>query len=372
LAVNWVLKGVGDFCLGLLSERWGRVPVFMIGSVLYSTTALACSTAPSVGWLILLRAIQGFGEANSDISTAVMRDVLEDMSDRVRMNSVRWCVRSIALPAALLLGGILGAVIGWRNVFIVMSAWGFLNHAGAAFILPETRPPPEVEEVASEASVGTVVCQVCTVLTSPVTCACIWMFVFLFAGIYAVLSTAPLAMEDFFGIDIVITSLLMSTIPLVGLLLPSVFLAALSRNVPPLDVMKVGMSVQLLAVCFASLFGLMVGSPVMSPMVSAFTTLLVVWLMVSALGLSVAPLEAIFLEPLGHIAGLASGLVAMMQTFLACAICLAVVVATMIWETRGMLWSLGAVMGCCQLVFWFVLARAYEPPKTTPDARIET
>ena len=46
---------------GSIADRIGRKRVFAIGLGLFSVGSLLCSTAPSPGWLIAFRALQGVG-----------------------------------------------------------------------------------------------------------------------------------------------------------------------------------------------------------------------------------------------------------------------------------------------------------------------
>ena len=46
---------------GSLSDRWGRRRVFLIGLGWFTLASVLCAAAPSIGWLIAARAVQGVG-----------------------------------------------------------------------------------------------------------------------------------------------------------------------------------------------------------------------------------------------------------------------------------------------------------------------
>ena len=46
---------------GSLSDRWGRRRVFLAGLGWFTLASVLCAAAPSIGWLIAARAVQGIG-----------------------------------------------------------------------------------------------------------------------------------------------------------------------------------------------------------------------------------------------------------------------------------------------------------------------
>lgn len=48
---------------GSLGDRFGRKRVFIVGLVIFAAASVGCGAAPSAGWLIAARAIQGAGAA---------------------------------------------------------------------------------------------------------------------------------------------------------------------------------------------------------------------------------------------------------------------------------------------------------------------
>ena len=65
--IEWVINAyllvfaVSLITMGRLGDMFGRRLLFVSGLTLFSLASLACGLAPSVGWLIAFRAIQGLG-----------------------------------------------------------------------------------------------------------------------------------------------------------------------------------------------------------------------------------------------------------------------------------------------------------------------
>ena len=69
LAVAWALIAyqLAGICLsvvfGRLGDVHGRYPIYAAGFVVMTVSSLLCGLAPSVGWLIAFRLVQGIGSA---------------------------------------------------------------------------------------------------------------------------------------------------------------------------------------------------------------------------------------------------------------------------------------------------------------------
>jgi len=365
LIANWVMKSVGNIVFGLLSERWGRLPIFFLGSALFSVCALGCSSAPSVAWLIALRSFQGFGEACGDLSVAVIRDVCADRSERIRMNSIRWSLRFLVPTSACSLGGPLAAFLGWRNFMVILAAWGCCNNIATAWLLQETRHPSTVSHsspgsFSGGSSIGAGLLGMLRLLCSPLPGSCMLMGVLLFSLIYSTLGSVANIFEVFFQLNAGVVAMLMTSIPLASLFFPVVLIGQLGKDKPPLQTLQFGMFVQLAALCLALVFGYY--SPVIVDLPCHAACLLVAWLMMTAVGVMVVPLEILFLDFFGHMAGLAIGLQAMLNTVLGSLVAVFMVQFVEDFHTSGLFWSSALLMAVCQVVFWGVLLRWHVDP----------
>ncbi|KQY64754.1 MFS transporter [Nocardioides sp. Root151] len=126
---------------GPLSDAVGRRPV-IIGSVsVYVVASVGCALAPSLGWLLVGRAVQGLSAGGSTIvSRTVIRDVFEGPQAQRLMSRVAM-IFGLAPAIAPIVGGALLQLGPWHLVFWFMGVLGLVLIAATLFVLPETHPP---------------------------------------------------------------------------------------------------------------------------------------------------------------------------------------------------------------------------------------
>ncbi|MFJ6612359.1 MFS transporter [Streptomyces sp. NPDC091289] len=104
---------------GRLGDRYGHTRLLLIGSLGFGAASAGIAVAPSVGWVIGLRAVQGvFGALLQPATLALLRQVYPP--DRLGLPiALRTSAIGVAAAAGPLLGGFLVAQLGWRSVFVV-------------------------------------------------------------------------------------------------------------------------------------------------------------------------------------------------------------------------------------------------------------
>jgi EmrB/QacA subfamily drug resistance transporter len=123
--VQWVVNGymltLASLMLlgGTAGDRYGRRLVFLIGLVAFAAASLACGIAPSAGWLISGRFIQGAAAAL--LTPTSLAIVGAAYSDEERGPAIGTWAAAGALTVALgpPLGGWLVDTIGWRAIFFI-------------------------------------------------------------------------------------------------------------------------------------------------------------------------------------------------------------------------------------------------------------
>jgi EmrB/QacA subfamily drug resistance transporter len=119
--VNAYLLTLGSLILigGSLGDLYGERRVFAIGVSGFGAASLACALAPSIGWLVGARAVQGVASALlTPASLAVIVNTFDE-SDRGRAIGTWTAWGTIAGVLGPLLGGELLAVASWRVIFLI-------------------------------------------------------------------------------------------------------------------------------------------------------------------------------------------------------------------------------------------------------------
>lgn len=104
---------------GRLGDRFGPRPVFVAGLVVFTLASAACGLAPSIGWLIAARAVQGVGGAMMTPQTMAMITRVFPPRTRGAALGVWGSVAGVATITGPLLGGLLVETAGWEWIFYV-------------------------------------------------------------------------------------------------------------------------------------------------------------------------------------------------------------------------------------------------------------
>ncbi|MFC5065894.1 MFS transporter [Actinomycetospora atypica] len=127
---------------GATGDRVGRRRTFQVGLAVFGAGSLLCSLAPSVGWLIAARAVQGLGGTMlNPVAMSIITNVFTDPRERARAIGVWGSVVGIALGLGPVLGGVLTEAVGWRAIFWVNVPVVLVAIALTARYVPESRAP---------------------------------------------------------------------------------------------------------------------------------------------------------------------------------------------------------------------------------------
>ena len=304
IIVAFVLgMGGGTLFAGPLSDRLGRKPVMLAGAALYCAGAATAALAPTLEGVLAARVLQGVGAAGPRVvSQAMIRDLYQGRG-MARVSSFVMTTFTLVPALAPLMGAGIIAVAGWRGVFWAFVVFSLISGAWLALRQPETLAPAHRRPLRLRpllAAAREVVSRRQTLLA---VAAQTMIFAILFStivssqGIYAEAFGRAESFPYWFGAVAVISG---------GAALTN---AVLVERLGMLYLLRRALAAHLglslvLALAFAPL-----------PRDAAFA-LFLLWSVGSfgLAGLCIGNLNAIAMQPLGHVAGVASSLIAACAT----------------------------------------------------------
>ncbi|MEV8633080.1 DHA2 family efflux MFS transporter permease subunit [Streptosporangium sp. NPDC051023] len=127
---------------GVFADRFGRKQLYLAGVTVFTIASALCAVAPSIGWLITGRVVQGIGAAAlSPASLALLAAAYPVPQERVKAIGLWAGFSGIGLAAGPLVGGILVDAFGWPAIFLVNVPIGAVLLLAGLYILGESRNP---------------------------------------------------------------------------------------------------------------------------------------------------------------------------------------------------------------------------------------
>ena len=296
--------GLGTFFAGPFSDAWGRRRVVLGGSILFAAACGAALFVQSLEALLITRVLAGLGAAAPRVCVmAIIRDRFEGRQ-MARVTSFVMIVFTLVPAIAPVIGLGLLAISGWRSIFAafvvfiaIYATWFWLRQ-------PETLTPQRRRPLRW----SLLIAALRETLTNPVTRQAILVQACAFGMLFGTLSSIqPIFEKTFDAAD----SFVWWWVPIALLAgLASVLNARIVVRLGMLKIVVWTMAAELILSLAA--VGLWFATP------GLFFWVFLIWQLsvFSMAGLCIGNLNAIALQPLGHIAGMAASVVTSLATVL--------------------------------------------------------
>lgn len=140
VAILFLGLALGQIAYGPISDSTGRKPAIYSGLVIFIIGSLICAFAPGLEAMLAGRFLQGVGAAGPRIVTvAMVRDRYEGRP-MARIMSAIMAVFIIVPAIAPMLGQAVALLAGWRAIFLALLAQAVLVLIWFAWRTPETLP----------------------------------------------------------------------------------------------------------------------------------------------------------------------------------------------------------------------------------------
>jgi DHA1 family bicyclomycin/chloramphenicol resistance-like MFS transporter len=290
---------LGQLVVGPMSDRWGRRRPLLAGLAVYVVATALCALAPTVELLVAFRLAQGLaGAAGIVIARAVVRDLYDGVA-MARFFSTLMLISGTAPIVAPLVGGQVLRVTDWRGVFVVLTVLGALLAGLVWARLPETLPAAGRHE----GGVGEALRSMRGLLADRSFSGYLLAGGFAFAALFAYISASPFVIQEIHGASPQTFSLLFG-LNSVGLVVVGQINGKVLVGRVRLDrVLAVGLTVVVGAATALLLMSLGVfGEVGLAPVAAALFVLM------SAMGITLPNTQALALMRVKHAAGSASAL----------------------------------------------------------------
>lgn len=295
----------GQLIYGPLSDRFGRKPLIQVGLVLFMLGSLLSILANSFSLMLIGRMVQGFGIAGPRIvSVAMVRDRYSGDA-MARVTSLIMTIFILVPLVAPALGQGLMLLGHWRLIFIALLAVALAASAWLHFLQPETlakdRRLPLSFKVIYGAAIETI--------SHPVALGYTVAAGLIFGAFLGYLNSAAQILQIQYGLGLLF--------PLYFSGLAFAFGAATLLNARL--VMRLGMK----SLARTAIIGLTVTSVLYLGVTLAlgghpplWSLMIYLVLTFFAIGMLFGNFNALAMEPLGHIAGVAAGMIGTLTTFM--------------------------------------------------------
>lgn len=137
LSAFFLFYAIGILFWGPLSDKYGRKPILLVGSIMYAASSIACALSVNIYFLILARILQGIGAGGiTSVSMAVVKD---SYSGKKRESILAICqsISGLAPMVAPIVGALILRFSDWRGSFWTLALISLVN-LGFSVLFQET------------------------------------------------------------------------------------------------------------------------------------------------------------------------------------------------------------------------------------------
>ena len=139
LTVFIIAAGIGQLVFGFLSDRYGRRPILLTGSLLFVASSITSVFSPNILFLLIMRVVQGLGAAACMSMARVIINDSFNKTEAAEKLSLITAIMVIFPLISLILGGFIAQTIGWVGTMYVFFIFGLIILTGSVYNISETK-----------------------------------------------------------------------------------------------------------------------------------------------------------------------------------------------------------------------------------------
>ncbi|WP_234423634.1 multidrug effflux MFS transporter [Tateyamaria sp. Alg231-49] len=300
--------GAGTFFTGPLSDAYGRKPVVYAGLAVYALGAVLSWMAPTLELMLAARVLQGLGAAGPRVvSAAIIRDLYSGRA-MASIMSLTMVVFLLVPGVAPLIGAVISDAFGWRSIFAAFLVFSIVLFVWFSTRIGETLPA----EARRPLRVPLMLDAVRQMFANPTVRLSIYVQTLMLMTLFSVLTMVQPIFDVTFGRE--------ESFPLwfgaiaIASGVSSLLNAAVVGRFGMRRLVTWALATQVLLSAVFVLW-MLAGLPFLFPVFVFW-----LWGVMFQGGLTVANLNAIAMEPMGHIAGMAASVIGAVSTVLGAAL----------------------------------------------------
>ena len=296
--------GVGTLVCGPVSDAYGRKSVLLAGLALYILGALMAAKSQSIEGLLLARFVQGLGgSAPRVVATAMVRDLYEGRA-MARVTSIIMTLFVLVPALAPSMGAGIIWLAGWRAIFLAFVVFGVVCGLWLMLRQPESLPPDRRRPLSVRAIASAVV----QIVTNPAVMVYVVALTFAFAPLFAWLSNLPMIFDDVYDRAATFPFWFAATALVAG-----AASIANAKLVMRLGMARIATAAFFWQLCVSILFlGLMaLDAPEPWDFALFFAFMCAAFF---SIGMTFGNLNALAIQPLGHMAGIGASVIMALST----------------------------------------------------------
>lgn len=174
--------------MGVISDRYGRRPVLLLGGLIYILATVLCAITANLSVLLSARVIQGCMIASVMVSGYACIHELYERNEAIRLLALMGSITVLAPAFGPLLGSMVLLVANWRWIFWVIAIWATLAILLLAKWMPETQSPEKRHPI----HWATLFKQYGRIITNKHFMRFVFVLGFIFAGFIVWITAGPL------------------------------------------------------------------------------------------------------------------------------------------------------------------------------------
>ena len=328
----------GQFLYGPLLDRFGRKRPLYVGIAIYLLASAGCWLASSANALIVFRLFQALGACVGIVGSRAMVRDLFPVSENAKVFSMLMLVVGVSPIIAPTVGGYITSALGWKYIFVVLTALATFILVAVHLALPETRPPNPQYSLKP----GPIIGNFLAIIKTPQFYTYALAGSVASAGLYAYIAGSPYVFMNLFHVTEKQYGWIFAIIA-VGLIGASQLNSLMLRTHSSEEIIRIALTCQTIT-GFLLILGTVTG------VLALFSTIFLIFIFLCCQGFTFPNSAALSLSPFSHHAGSASALMGGIQMSIG-----ALSSATVGMLSNHTALPMTGVMGCCALSSLLIL-----------------